>query len=143
MFSYFLIILITVVFAQKENTSERNEKRVEEVLKQINLQSETGPASFHIFNVTFSSISHDVTLYFPLSLNRGTTPRPNTKFSRFALEHTLEYTRSNTHARTHTLEHTQIPDKHVPFLSVVDKTHIELKVRGTNRSIAFIILALF
>ena len=73
MFSYFLIILITVVFAQKENTSERNEKRVEEVLKQINLQSETGPASFHIFDVTLK-------------------PRPNMKFSRFALEHTLEHT---------------------------------------------------
>ena len=30
--------------------------------------------------------------------------------------------------------HTQIPDKHVPFLSLMDKTHIELKVRGTGGS---------
>ena len=29
---------------------------------------------------------------------------------------------------------TQVPDKHVPFLSLMDKTHIELKVRGTGGS---------
>ena len=28
----------------------------------------------------------------------------------------------------------QVPDKHVPFLSLTDKTHIELKVRGTGGS---------
>ena len=94
-----LLLLVTAAYAQKENTSVRNSKLVSDVLSKIDPHSESGPKSFHSFNVR--SIARE---------------------------------KKNTQTISEHKSTIQIPDKHVPFLTVVDKTHLELKVRGTGGS---------